>query len=89
MVAQNLDRETGLNPLTSAQNWVDASTEVHASDPISGGRPRAVQCEADGILTMVDDKGVTKALTATADPRPLPYAPYRITAVTGTWYLLY
>lgn len=76
------------NPLTGATVWVDASTVVHASNPVEN-KPRAILCTADGTITMGDEDDTELALAATASTQPIPLIPTRITAVTGTFYLLY
>lgn len=51
--------------------------------------PRYIICTVAGDITIED--GAAKAMVLTAPPvnTPLPLRPYKVTAVTGTFYALY
>lgn len=51
--------------------------------------PRSIICTVAGNITIED--GAATAMTLTAPPvnTPIPVRPYKVTAVTGTFYGLY
>lgn len=75
--------------ITNQGNPSDRWVLLTASATALSFMPRAIICTATGNITIED--GQATALTLTAPPvnTPIPVRPYKVTAVTGTFYGLY
>ena len=51
--------------------------------------PRSIICTVAGNITIEDGAATAMVLTAPPVNTPLPLRPYKVTAVTGTFYALY
>lgn len=51
--------------------------------------PRYIICTVAGNITIEDGAATAMVLTAPPVNTPLPLRPYKVTAVTGTFYALY
>lgn len=51
--------------------------------------PRGILCAATGSITIEDGNGIAMTLTAPPVGVILSLRPYKVTAVTGTFHLLY
>lgn len=73
-----------LNQTVASYRWVLLAASASVIP-----RPRAIICTVAGNITMED--AFATALTLTAPPlnTPIPLAPVKVTAVTGTFYGLY
>jgi hypothetical protein len=74
-----------LNQANPASRWPIAV----ASGTALALLPRGILCAATGNITIEDGNGVAMTLTTPPLNTPIAVRPFKVTAVTGTFHLLY